>query len=129
MSTETTYIKTLLYYFVISQRNVLALEESLYVFIFYWFRHLTFFSTSAYFLNITLSSCLIWQVISFILPPNVYGCVYVWTTLGYIATLLWKCVRKLRTEKERSTVSSVCSLSCAKVKETGILIDKPKRDK
>ena len=24
----------------------------------------------------TLSSCLIWQIISFILPPNEYGCVY-----------------------------------------------------
>ena len=30
----------------------------------------------------TLSSCLIWQVISFSLPPNEYGCVYAWTTLG-----------------------------------------------
>ena len=30
----------------------------------------------------TLSSCLIWQIISFILPPNEYGCVYAWTTLG-----------------------------------------------
>ena len=31
--------------------------------------------------------------------------------------------------KKRSTVSSVCSLTCEKVKETGILIDKPKREK
>ena len=31
--------------------------------------------------------------------------------------------------KKRSTVSSVCSLSCKKIKETGILIDKPKRVK
>ena len=31
---------------------------------------------------VTLSSCLIWQIISFILPPNEYGCVYAWTTLG-----------------------------------------------
>ena len=46
-------------------------------------RHLTFFSTSAYFVNgNTWSSCLIWQIISFILPPNEYGCVYAWTTLG-----------------------------------------------
>ena len=29
---------------------------------------------------VTLSSCLIWQIISFILPPNEYGCA--WTTLG-----------------------------------------------
>ena len=25
---------------------------------------------------LTISSCLIWQIISFILPPNEYGCVY-----------------------------------------------------
>ena len=31
---------------------------------------------------VTLSSCLIWQIISFILPPNEYGCVYAWITLG-----------------------------------------------
>ena len=31
---------------------------------------------------VTLSSCLIWQIICFILPPNEYGCVYAWTTLG-----------------------------------------------
>ena len=29
---------------------------------------------------VTLSSCLIGQIISFILPPNEYGCVYAWTT-------------------------------------------------
>ena len=28
---------------------------------------------------VTLSSCLIWQIISFILSPNEYGCVYAWT--------------------------------------------------
>ena len=30
---------------------------------------------------VTLSSCLIWQIISFILPPNAYGYVYASTTL------------------------------------------------
>ena len=30
---------------------------------------------------VTLSSCLIWQIISFTFPPNEYGCVYAWTTL------------------------------------------------
>ena len=30
----------------------------------------------------TLSSCLIWQIISFILLSNEYGCVYAWTMLG-----------------------------------------------
>ena len=29
--------------------------------------------------KITLSLCLFWQIISFILPPNEYGCVYAWT--------------------------------------------------
>ena len=37
---------------------------------------------------VTLSSCLIWQIISFTLPPNEYGCVYAWTTLGK-----WDCDR------------------------------------
>ena len=31
---------------------------------------------------VTLTSCLIRQIISFILPPNEYACVYAWTTLG-----------------------------------------------
>ena len=31
---------------------------------------------------VTFCSCLIWQIISFILPPNEYGSVYGWTTLG-----------------------------------------------
>ena len=37
---------------------------------------------------VTPSSCLIWQIISFIPLPNEYGCVYDWTTLGNIAALL-----------------------------------------
>ena len=39
---------------------------------------------------VTLSSCLIWQIISFILLPNEYGGVYAWTTLGNIAT--WRMI-------------------------------------
>ena len=31
---------------------------------------------------VTLSSCLIWQTISIILPLKEYGCVYAWTALG-----------------------------------------------
>ena len=31
---------------------------------------------------VALSSCLIRQIIRFILPPTEYGCVYAWTTLG-----------------------------------------------
>ena len=31
---------------------------------------------------VTFSSCLIWQIISFILPPNEYDCVYTWTMQG-----------------------------------------------
>ena len=71
---------------------------------------------------VTLSSCLIWQIISFILSPHEYGCVYAWTTLGNIATLLWKswyCSRMCMKIsygfcKKGSTVSCVCSLSCEK---------------
>ena len=31
---------------------------------------------------VSLSSCLIWQIISFIIPQNEYGFLYTWTTLG-----------------------------------------------
>ena len=44
-------------------------------------RHLTFFFQLVLISWMaTLSSCLIWQIISFILPPNEYGWVYAWTT-------------------------------------------------
>ena len=36
---------------------------------------------------VTLNSCLIWQIISFIVPLNEYVCVYPWTTLGNIAAI------------------------------------------
>ena len=80
---------------------------------------------------ITLNSCLIWQIISWILLLNAYGCVYAWTTLGNIATLLWKSCAKIAYGpwKKRLTVSFVCSLSCEKVTENGILIDKPNHEK
>ena len=42
----------------------------------------------AYFMNSKLSSCLIWQIISFILPLNGYSCVYAWITL-FIENKLW----------------------------------------
>ena len=32
--------------------------------------------------TVTRSSCLIWQIISFILPLNEYACVWAWPTLG-----------------------------------------------
>ena len=45
---------------------------------FYWVRHLTFFFQLVLISwRVTLSSCLIWQIIGFILPPNEYGCVNV----------------------------------------------------
>ena len=49
----------------------------------YRVRYLTFF-VQLVFISwmVTLSSCLIWQIISFILPLNKYGCVYTRTTLG-----------------------------------------------
>ena len=64
------------------------------IYINYWVRHLRFFFQLVLILwTLRLSSCLIWQIISFNLPPNEYGCVYAWTTLGNIATLLWKSLR------------------------------------
>ena len=71
---------------------------------------------------VTPSSCLIWQIIRLILPLNKYGCVYAWTTLGNIATLLWKslvmlqnvCENCARIWRMGSTISTVCSLSCEK---------------
>ena len=54
---------------------------------FYRVRHLTFFFQLVLISwMVTLRSCLIWQIISFILQPNEYGCVYTWTTLRNIAT-------------------------------------------
>ena len=50
-------------------------------------RHPTFFFQVVLISSmVTLSSCQVWQIISFILPPNAYDCVYAWTTLGNIAT-------------------------------------------
>ena len=56
----------------------------------YWVHHLLFFQLVLISRMVALSSCLIRQIISFILPPNEYGCVYSWTTLGNIPTLLWR---------------------------------------
>ena len=53
----------------------------------YRVRHLTFFFQLVLISwMVTLSSCLFWQIISFILPPNEYCCVYAWATLENIAT-------------------------------------------
>ena len=50
--------------------------------------HLTYFFTLVLISwMVTLSSCVIWQVISFILPPNEYGCVYAWITLRSVPGL------------------------------------------
>ena len=77
---------------------------------------------------VTLSSCSIWQIISFVLPLNEYGCVYAGITLGNIATLLCpKLSYEFRTK--RSTTSSVCSLSCEKSERIYHALDKPKREK
>ena len=40
---------------------------------------------------VTLSSLLIWQIISFILPANEYGCVYASTTLGNSDRSTYRC--------------------------------------
>ena len=55
--------------------------------ILYRARHLRFFFQLVIISwMVTLSSCLIRQTISFILPPNEYDCVYACTMLGNIAT-------------------------------------------
>ena len=70
------------YYIIIFNTTTLNINKM----IIYRVRHLTFFSTSAYFVNgNTFSSCLIWQIISFILGSNEYGCVHAWTKLGNFA--------------------------------------------
>ena len=38
------------------------------------------------FFQLMLISWMVWQIISFILPSNGYGCVYAWTTLGNTVT-------------------------------------------
>ena len=49
----------------------------------YSVRHLTFFFQLVLISwMVTLDSYLIWQIISFILPPKEYVCVYAWTMLG-----------------------------------------------
>ena len=49
----------------------------------YWVRrHQRFFQLVLISWMVTVSSYLIWQIISFILPPYEYGCVYAWTMLG-----------------------------------------------
>ena len=49
----------------------------------YWVRHLTlFFQLVLISWIVILSLCLIRQIISFILPPNEYNCVYAWPMLG-----------------------------------------------
>ena len=61
----------------------------------YRVRHLTFFFQLVLMSWIVaLSSCLIWQIISFILPPNEYSCVCAWTMLGNIPILLFTILAK-----------------------------------
>ena len=50
-------------------------------------KHFFFFQLVLLSWMIILSSCLIWQIISFILAQNEYGCVYAWTTLGSEPTI------------------------------------------
>ena len=51
--------------------------------LYYRVRHLTFFFQLVFISwMVTLSSCLIWQIISFSLSSNEYGCAYAWTMLG-----------------------------------------------
>ena len=75
----------------------------------YWVRYLTFFFHQVLISwMVTLSSYLIWQIISFILPLSEYDCVYAWTTLGNIATFFENhgnvadCVWKLRRRRREA---------------------------
>ena len=86
---------------------------------------------------LTLRSCLIWQIISFILPSNEYGVCTLeqrWEILRYyfgnhgnVAENVWK----LRTDfgrREAPSTPYVCYL-VKNVKDTGLLVDKAKREK
>ena len=73
------------FYFSFTVLSTLTIKCILTTFLmrYHWLRHLTFiFQLGLISWMVTLSSCLIWQIISFILPPNEYACVYAWTTLG-----------------------------------------------
>ena len=91
--------------------------------------HLTFFFQQVLFSwMVTLSSCLIWQIIGFILSPNEYGFDTLeqhWEILRHYyknhGNVCENCVRILKEEKHHHLHMLV--------KEPGILIDKPKREK
>ena len=75
---------------------------------------------------VTLFSCLIWQIISFILPLNEYDCVYLNNTGKYcditlkiLVMLQYVCENCIRILKEAPS-------ALKKVKETGILFNKSK---
>ena len=72
------------------EHNLKIFRSRLVVFYIYIYRvcHLTFFSTTAYFVNGNTSSCLIWHIISFILPPNEYNYIYAWSTLRQVGLRL-----------------------------------------
>ena len=98
---------------------VLGLPSNVFFFFFFFFVQLVLISWI-----LTLSSCLISQIISFILTLIVR---HFFENHGYVA----KCVRKLCTDfggREASSAPYVC-YPVKKVKETGILINKPKCEK
>ena len=70
---------------ILKNRKYVIINQNLCGFWPQWI-HCFFFQLLLISWMVTLSSYLIWQIISFILPPNEYGCVYAWTTLGNIAT-------------------------------------------
>ena len=73
---------------------------------------------------VTLSSCLIWQTIRFILPLNEYGCTF---------EQRWEILQQYFENHDfgrREAPSAKYVRHLVKiVKETGVLIDKPKREK
>ena len=110
-----------------------AMQTPLFI-ITYRVHHLTFFQLVIIWM-VTLSSCLIWQIISFILSDVVvYTLEQRWEILrhyfknrGNVA----ECMRELRTDFGRREAPSAPYLLylVKKVKKTGILNDKPKREK
>ena len=88
----------------------------------YRLRHLKFFYLVLISWTVTLSSSPIWQIISFILPPNEYLCTRL-NNAGKYCDITLKNFTKIAYGFWKN-----CYL-VKKVKATGILIDKPKPEK
>ena len=77
---------------------------------------------------VIFSSCLIWQIISFILPPNEYGCVYACTMLITVVLNHWDglCIKALvwcHTKVNRFRCWSQLTIHCVFASLSGPVID------